>query len=131
MRQADCNAFQKTVSEYLVRNRSILDVMTKLQDASTRVNRAIAKTVTSCGCLNIDASKQEIPEDVSYSEVAGYVKSHLEGELCPDCSDVIETELGKALFYIAAICCLLDLDLEKVMNRENDRINTLGAFSLT
>jgi hypothetical protein len=70
--------FQKTVSEYLVRNRSILDVMTKLQDASTRVNRAIAKTVTSCGCLNIDASKQEIPEDVSYSEVAEYVKSHLE-----------------------------------------------------
>ncbi len=105
--------------------------MTKLQDASSRINRAIAKTVTSCGCLNIDAKKQDIPDDVGYSEVAAYVKSHLEGELCPNCAEVLETELGKALFYITAICCLLDLDLEKVMDRENDRINTLGAFSLT
>ncbi|MHB8780793.1 MAG: nucleoside triphosphate pyrophosphohydrolase family protein [Candidatus Geothermincolia bacterium] len=131
MRQANCQMLQKTVSEYLVRNRSILDVMTKLQDASSRINRAIAKTVTSCGCLNIDAKKQDIPDDVGYSEVASYVKSHLEGELCPNCAEVLETELGNALFYITAICCLLDLDLEKVMDRENDRINTLGAFSLT
>lgn len=131
MRQADCAEFQKTVSEYLVRNRSILDVMTKLQDAATRVNRALAKTVTTCGCLRVDASKQELPEDASFSQVSNYVKSHIEGRLCPSCADVIETELGNAFFYLAAICCLLDLDLKAVMERENDRINTLGVYSLT
>lgn len=131
MREADCADFQKTVSEYLVRNRSILDVMTKLQDAATRVNRALAKTVTSCGCLRIEASKQELPEDASISQVANYVKSHIEGKLCPNCADVIETELGNAFFYLAGICCLLDLDMQSVLERENDRINTLGVYSLT
>lgn len=131
MREADCAEFQKTVSEYLVRNRSILDVMTKLQDAATRVNRALAKTVTSCGCLRIEASKQELPEDVSISQVAKYVKSHIEGELCPNCEDVLESELGNAIFYLTAICCLLDLDLKCVLERENDRISTLGVYSLT
>ena len=131
MREADCADFQKTVSEFLVRNRSILDVMTKLQDAATRVNRALAKTVTSCGCLRIEASKQELPDDVSFSQVADYVKSHIEGELCPNCADVIESELGNAFFYIAATCCLLDIDMKDVLERENDRINTLGVYSLT
>lgn len=131
MREADCADFQKTVSEFLVRNRSILDVMTKLQDAATRVNRALAKTVTSCGCLRIVASKQELPQDVSFSQVADYVKSHIEGELCPNCADVIESELGNAIFYLAATCCLLDIDLQDVLERENDRINTLGVYSLT
>ena len=115
MREADCADFQKTVSEFLVRNRSILDVMTKLQDSATRVNRALAKTVTSCGCLRIEASKQELPDDVSFSQVADYVKSHIEGELCPNCADVIESELGNAIFYIAATCCLLDIDLQDVL----------------
>jgi hypothetical protein len=131
MLEADCADFQKTVSEYLVRNRSILDVMTKLQDSATRVNRALAKTVTSCGCLSIDASKQELPEDASFSQVSNYVKSHIEGKLCPNCADVIETELGNAIFYLAAICCLLGLDLKSVLERENDRICTLGVYSLT
>lgn len=131
MREADCVEFQRTVAEYLVRNRSILDVMTKLQDAATRVNRALAKTVTSCGCLRVEASKQQLPEDASFSQVADYVKSHIEGKMCPNCADVIETELGNALFYMTAICCLLDLDLQSVLDRENDRINTLGVYSLT
>ncbi len=131
MRGAGCEEFQKVVSEYLVRNRSILDVMTKLQDAATRVNRAIAKAVTYCGCVRIEASKQEIPEDVKFAEVHSYVKSHIEGELCPNCKDVIETELGNALFYLAAACCLLGLDMKSVLEREDDRISTLGLYSLT
>lgn len=131
MKEADCAEFQKTVSEYLVQNRSILDVMTKLQDAATRVNRALAKAVTTCGCMRIDASKQELPEDVSFSHVAEYVRTHLQGKLCPNCADVIETELGNAMFYLAATCCLLNLDLKSILERENDRINTLGVYSLT
>ena len=131
MKEADCTEFQKTVSEYLVQNRSILDVMTKLQDAATRVNRALAKTVTTCGCLRVEASKQELPEDVTFSHVADYVKTHLQGKMCPNCADVIETELGNAMFYLAATCCLLELDLKNVLERENDRINTLGVYSLT
>ena len=126
-----CNEFQKTVSFHLIRHRSILDVMTKYQDACSRVNRALAKSVTSCGCLKVRAGKQELPADASLSEMSEYVQSHLEGRLCPNCAEVIEEELGKAMFFLAAICTLIGLNFHDVIKKENDRIATLGMYSLT
>lgn len=126
-----CNDFQKTVSLHLIRHRSILDVMTKYQDACSRVNRALAKAVTVCGCLRIDAEKQDLPADATLSEMSEYVKSHLEGHLCPNCEEVIEEELGKAMFFTAAICTLTGIDLHDLIKQENDRISTLGFYSLT
>lgn len=89
------------------------------------------KSVTTCGCLEIDASKQPLPEDATLSEISDYVQTHLEGKICPNCMDIVEEELGKTLFYLAAVCALLDLDFEEVLARENDRIATLGVYSLT
>jgi hypothetical protein len=129
--EANCNEFQQTVSLSLIRHRSILDVMTKYQDACSRVNRALAKAVTSCGCLQINAGKQELPAETSLSEMSEYVKTHLEGRLCPNCSEVIEEEMGKSVFFLAAICTLTGIDLYSVIKRENDRVSTLGFYSLT
>ena len=126
-----CNDFQKTVSLHLIRHRSILDVMTKYQDSCARVNRALAKSVTSCGCLKIKAGKQTLPADASLSEMSEYVKTHLEGHLCPNCSEVIEEEMGASLFFLAAICTLTGIDLHDIIKKENDRITTLGVYSLT
>jgi hypothetical protein len=126
-----CNDFQKTVSLHLIRHRSILDVMTKYQDACSRVNRALAKSVTSCGCLQVTAGKQDLPADASLSEMSEYVKTHLEGHLCPNCAEVIEEEMGKSLFFLAAICTLTGIDLHEIIKNENDRISTLGFYSLT
>lgn len=131
MESNTCSKFQSTVDEYLVRHRSILDVMSKLQESTARVSRAIVKSVTTCGCIEIDATKQPLPEDASLSEISEYVQTHLEGKICPNCMDVLEEELGKTLFYLAAVCALLDMDFEKVLARENDRIATLGVYSLT
>lgn len=126
-----CNDFQKTVSLHLIRHRSILDVMTKYQDACSRVNRALAKSVTLCGCLKIRADKQALPADASLSEMSEYVKTHLEGHLCPNCADVIEEEMGRSLFFLAALCTLTGIDLHELLRNENERISTLGFYSLT
>jgi len=53
--------FQNAVDNSLLRHKSILDIMTKLQESQARVNRAVIKAVTSCGCLEIQAKKQCIP----------------------------------------------------------------------
>ena len=50
-----CDDFQDTVANCLIRHRSILDVLTKVQETSARVNRAVAKSVTNCGCLKVEA----------------------------------------------------------------------------
>ncbi|HEX21137.1 MAG TPA: DUF1573 domain-containing protein [Actinobacteria bacterium] len=131
MSEIRCENFQENVDKYLVRHRSILDVITKLQDSVAHTNRSIIKAVTSCGCLEIKALKQPIPKDVSLEKLSDYVRTHLEGELCPDCLDKVEAELGKTLFYLTALCSLLKLDLGSIIDNENDRISTLGIYSLT
>src|SRR3712207_8572531 len=42
-----------------LRHRSLLDIITKLQETEGRINRAIAKSVTNCGCIEIDARSEE------------------------------------------------------------------------
>lgn len=127
----NCSEFQSTVGMYLVRHRSILDVLSKLQESSARTNRAITKAVTACGCVEIDANRQEMPDESNLGELIEYASTHLEGRLCPECRERIESELGKLLFYVAAICNLLDLKMDKIILQENKRISTLGIFSLT
>lgn len=123
--------FKKTVETHLVRNRSILDVMSKMQKASADLNRAITKTVTACGCVEIKAHRQEIPGQASLIDLTDYMESHLDGTPCETCRDAVETEMGTVLFYLAAVCQLFDMDLEAVIKKERDRIETLGMYSLT
>ncbi len=123
--------FQKVVDKFLVRHRSILDVISKSQESCARINRAIAKAVTNCGCLKVKAQKQKVPAQAKLAEAKRYMKSHLEGELCESCSEIIKTEVGTTLFYLAATCSLLGLDLKEIIEQEQERISTLGIFSLT
>jgi len=128
MKDILCDGFQGSVDEVLVRHRSIMDVMSKLQESDARVNRAVAKAVTTCGCVKIDAERQRIPQDASFHEIRSYMNTHLSGKLCEHCQDIIEGEIGNHLFYIAALCNLLDLNLYDVFIKEQQRINALGAY---
>jgi len=123
--------FESAVDECLLRHRSILDVMTKFQEASSRVNRALAKAATECGCISVNATRQRIPADAEYSQLRNYMSSHISGQLCDHCKEVLTRELGHALFYITAICRLTDLPLEKMLEQELRNLNTLGVFHLS
>lgn len=126
----DYGEFQKTVSECLVRHRSVLDVTTKLQEATARVNRAIAKSVTTCGCVKINASRQCCPANITFGELREFMQNHVEGQLCENCQEVVETEIGRTLFYLAALCELFDLRLTDILGQEQGRISTLGPYTL-
>ncbi|MGI6702657.1 MAG: DUF1573 domain-containing protein [Clostridia bacterium] len=130
MKDSIFDEFQNSVPQLLIRHKSILDVITKSQESNARVNRAIAKAVTNCGCLSIDAKKQVTPSDASLKELTDYMDSHIRGGLCESCRDVIETELGASMFYMAAICSLLDMDFYNVMQKEYNKIKTLGIYNM-
>lgn len=127
----DVDQFQDKVSELLIRHRSIMDSLTKFQESTALINRAIAKTVTSCGCLSVYASKQSCPPEVDLKDCQQYMNSHLQGELCEQCRETIEEELGNHLFYLTAICSLLGIELTDVFGKEFKRISTLGFFNLS
>ncbi|NLU49405.1 MAG: DUF1573 domain-containing protein [Syntrophomonadaceae bacterium] len=132
MKDLICDEFQNVVSELLIRHHSILDVLSKLSESSARVNRALCKSVTDCGCLSIEAKKIHIPENVqSFEELKKYLDDHLRGTLCPECEEIIVEELGKSLFYTAALCNLLGLNLYDVFIEEYKKASALGIFNLT
>lgn len=124
-----CNSFQEQVSKVLIRHKSILDVMTKLEEYNSRINRAVAKSVTSCGCISINAKKQDYSEE-SFKDNLETVKNHVDGKICLNCKDILEKEIGSYMFYLAAICNTLGLNLEEIVENEHETIKTLGIFSL-
>ncbi|MBI4277051.1 MAG: DUF1573 domain-containing protein [Armatimonadetes bacterium] len=123
--------FQDDVDRYLIRHRSILDVLSKINESAARVNRAVSKSVTSCGCITIDATKQQIPPDASLSELRDFMATHVQGQLCERCREIVETEIGSTLFYLAAACEVLGLDMESIVRKERQRISALGVYRLT
>ena len=126
-----CANFQVAVDEYLIRHRSVLDVLTKYQEATARVNRAFAKAVTECGCIEIKAGRQQAPSQIQYSDLKHFVSSHVSGEPCEQCKEVLTNELGRSLFYMAALCNLSGLKIHDVLRQECKNITTLGAFHLS
>jgi hypothetical protein len=123
--------FQEMVSEVLIRHRSILDCLSKYQESTARVNRSVIKTVTDCGCITINANKKQYPAMDSLKECGKLMDSHIKGKMCEHCREVIAEELGKHLFYLAALCNILDYKLEDLFDLEYNRISTLGHFLLS
>ena len=126
-----CADFQNAVDEYLIRHRSVLDVLTKYQEATARVNRAFAKAVTECGCVEVKAGRQQIPSEIQYSNIKQFMSSHLSGEPCEHCKEILTTELGHSLFYMAALCNLAGLKFHNVMRQECKSVTTLGVYHLS
>lgn len=130
MMDMEMSEFQMLVDEVLTRNRSLIDVLSKMQDTNARANRAITKAVTQCGCISLTAQKQVIPEDIPAKERAHHSQTHVNGTLCPKCREAVEKELGGLMFYLASLCNVLDLSLFDITLREQQRLGTLGRFHL-
>lgn len=126
--------FQNAVNESLLRHRSILDILTKLQESEARVNRAVAKSITNCGCLEIDNSGRPDVEsekiiDAELENIKQCMHSQISGKLCDSCREVVEREIGNNMFYLSSLCNLIDINLYDILLKEYDKINTLGNFS--
>lgn len=122
--------FQNTVDDVMIRHASVLDLMTKLEASNARVNRSIVKTITSCGCMKMNAQKTDIPEGSEFYDIHKFRDNHLSGELCGTCREKIEQEMGSHMFYLTALCNQYDISLYDVMLQEYKRISALGKFSL-
>jgi len=127
-----CDQFQKTVGDSLIRNNDLLDILSKLQQTNSKTNRAVIKSITSCGCVNLsfDNSENKHDNDENYDELKTQHINTVSGELCQTCKEKVESEIGNQLFYIAALCNNFDLDMFDVIIKEYNRLNTLGKYNL-
>ncbi len=130
MKDLIIDQFQNSVEEVLIRHVSLLDIITKFSEASSKVNRAVAKSITACGCLELSNCSKDLPEDAVYDQLKDHGHTTLKGELCPVCREKIESEIGNLMFYLAAMCNKADVNMYDVFLKEYDRIKTLGKFNL-
>lgn len=122
--------FQNTVSELLICNRSILDIMGKVQETNARLHQSIIKSVTRCGCIKIDASRPSIPSDATLADLKLLLDSHVKGALCGNCQETIENSVGKLILYTAAVCNLLDMNMYDIILKEQKQLKILGYYNL-
>lgn len=119
--------FQTEVGELLIRNSNILDIMTKIQISCAKLCRSTVKSATGCGCTHISAAKAEADAQLF---LPASRKTGIGGALCGECRDIVESEIGETLFYIASLCNALGLSLEKIAERETKNMNVLGKYNL-
>lgn len=130
MKDTIVDDLQNSISESLIRHKSIIDLMTKLSESSSRINRALAKSVTNCGCISISAHKQRIPDDASLENISNHLSHQIEGKLCNNCREVLEEEIGNNVYYLAALCDAVGINLFDVMLKEYNKVETLGKFTM-
>lgn len=131
MEKRNVDDFQSQVSELLIRHRSVLDVMSKVQESAAHINRSLTKAITECGCVEVVARKQTYDPQKSLQDNQTLLDTHFSGPLCEHCRDVVTAELGKNLFYLTALCNITDIRLEDVIQKESERLHTLGVFNLS
>ncbi len=122
--------FRNTVSETLLYNRSILDVLAKIHENSATLQRSVIKSVTRCGCIEINASKANIESESSLTDLQQLMDSHVKGNLCEGCKESIARSVGSLLFYTTAVCNLLDLDVNDIVLNEQKQKKLLGLYNL-
>lgn len=110
--------FQNAVEATLERNKSLLDTVSKLGMAEARFSRAIVKSATQCGCIDI-IGKKNAKKSVMIS-----------GELCEGCREIIMSEMGEMLYYIAACAGALGVSMYDVMLKEKNMLSLLQNYCL-
>lgn len=123
--------FQNQISDLLLRHRSLLDVMSKNGQSSASLNRAVAKAITDCGCIELHATKQTFEPGLDLASTKEVVGSHVHGQLCENCKEIISTELGRNMFYLSALCNLLEINMDDVVRDESKKCSTLGLFNMS
>jgi hypothetical protein len=81
--------------------------------------------------LKINAEKKPFPQDATFEDLKNLMNSHLNGQLCDNCKEIIEREIGRSLFYLAALCNHLDLNLYDAFLKEHKKLATLRIFNFT
>jgi len=130
MKHNTIEGFQSSVANLPTRHKSILDILTKLQDSGSRVNRAVIKSATSCGCISISADKQKYSEELTFDSMNDQLDDHVVGKLCRNCQTALIKELGNHIFYLTKLANTFELSLHDVLLKEIDTLSVLGKFSL-
>ncbi|TCT14385.1 hypothetical protein EDC18_106189 [Natranaerovirga pectinivora] len=115
---------QFLVEEYECINKSILDQITKLSEYSNKINRSIIKACTQCGCLKIEGKKLDF--ETAHDEL----DTQCYGNICPDCKEFVEKNMGSCLYYLAALCNTLDLNLYDILLKEVKKVDLLRKYNI-
>ncbi len=114
------NEYQRSAAKIPARNKSVLDILTKLQYADARVARSVIKAVTGCGCIEIHGKRS----------AGRNAESQIRGNICEDCAAAVETQIGEMFFYTASLCNALGISMEEIFRKDISRSDMFGNYTL-
>ena len=121
------SSVQELVGDVLMRYRSVLDVMRNSSNL-TVASIVLSSAATQCGCIKICTEKQNYGDDIEKSDAM--LSTHITGELCPRCREVLAKEAGEELYYFTALLNIFGIELKDLLKTETEHMETLGKFML-
>ncbi len=121
---------QKQALNMLLRNKNLLDALSKMQESAAKTSRKVIRASTHCGCIALSGEMQDINVDMSAQELKSQLSYFVDGELCEECKFAVEKEIGSILFYLSIICNALGLDMQKIFEDEIERNKIWKGYTL-
>lgn len=124
-------SLQQKANEYLIVNPAALQIMLQMQLNAARLHQSLLKAANTCGCIKLGTAKMPaLPDDADWQTLKSQPTGDDFSSLCPECREELADRLGSLLFYAAALCNTLGIQLGDVCEHEIEKLDLLGYFML-
>lgn len=110
--------FQESVENNINMNQNILNIISKYNDSTKKINTDMIKAAALCGCLKPRVLR-------NFSDNCQSSDDSLNEPLCRNCRENLEDEIGSNIFYLTALCSHLGISLYDVFIKEYNKIEYL------
>jgi len=131
VKETDLATLQHLVSQFLIRHRSILDVQSKLNEATARISRALAYAVVTCGCVQIHAERQCFPATLGWETAVAFSPPTWRGNRASAVGSIWRARSAAPSSTWPPLCHISGLNLDAILRKERDRVSALGVYHLT
>lgn len=108
--------YQNKVSDCSKKYNNLLDILTKYNESTAKINTSVVNSINKCGCIKLQNIKNN-----KYSS---------NNKVCESCREIIENEIGNNLFYLTSLCNIIGINLYDTIIQEYKRLNILGEYNL-
>ena len=78
-----------------------------------------------------DAPVSPLPVGSPLEQLRAFLDSGVRGQLCDNCREALEAEVGQTLFYMTGVLNAVDMNLYDCLLKEQKRISALGIFNFS
>jgi hypothetical protein len=107
MKDLICDEFQNVWVDLLIRHRSVLDILSKLSEANSRVTRAVTKAITTVAASLFKLKRPRSRSMLILLRNWASIWTITCAGVCPNCEEVVISENGQAVVLLGRLYATL------------------------